>query len=408
MVTFGMGSGGRIKGVLVGALCALAILPANLTSASPVTVLCFTEAKTSSDATRSRDGLCRYKKRGVVEVTEQAGLGRIEFGPGKIGAVLQRDEGIVSILDMSRPERPKVVGTYDGGNDESLDGDLAFSDDGKWLFYSRQTPDFSFEGLHVLDVSDPSSPQLVSYGAAGGAFRVDYHRDGDEEYIVMLDAITGLVVYRFESTTGQVVPVHVDALPALKVGGPASAGIYIDRKDPQLGHPVLYVTTGRTGLEVYDFSDPAAPELLGEWTDVGLAEVEVSATKSSRTVYAASEYWFDKSLPPEVVVLDATDLTKIVESHRLSVRAPADDLWRVQGMTLSGRYLHVAYSHLGLVTFDRSSSGVMGVAALAGVRNEGARVLGSPYAMDVEVRSGLVYLSDAATGTIAALKHTRY
>ncbi|MDP9068510.1 MAG: hypothetical protein M3N53_09265 [Actinomycetota bacterium] len=339
----------------------------------------------------------------ILEVSKKAGLGRVEVH-GRIGAVLQRDEGTVAILDTSDPASPKVVGRYDTAKD-SLDGELAFSNDGKWLFYARQTKTFDEEGLHVLDVSDPKSPKLAFYQPAGGSYRVEYVKQGDAEWVVLLDAIDGLVVYRFNSQTGALVPVHVDALPALKVGGPASADIVYDPKDDVTGKPLLYVTTGKTGLQIFDFSSPAAPVEVSSWEEVGLAEIEVAATKRSRTVYAATEYWFNKSLAPEVIALDATDLGKVVERRRLSLKLPPEEGTFVQGMALDGDRLYVAHSTKGLVVFDTASGKVVGRHIQKGQRNEMAGVMASPYAIDVDlVGRDHLYLTDAATGILAALR----
>ncbi|HJR44213.1 MAG TPA: hypothetical protein VJ927_01275 [Actinomycetota bacterium] len=338
----------------------------------------------------------------IVEVSEIGGLGRIEVR-GKIGAALQRDEGTVAVLDTSRPTSPKVVGRYDTAQD-SLDGDLAFSDDGRWLFYARQTSNFDEEGVHVLDVSDPANPTLAFYLPAGGAYRVQYIKQGDAHYLVLLDAIDGLVVSRFIPETGALIPVHIDPLPALKVGGPASAGLFYEPKDPKLGVPLLYVTTGRTGLQVFDYSDPIQPVQLGAWADIGLAEVEVDATKQSRIVYAATEYWFDKAIPPEVLALDATDLGKISVHKRLSTgAAPAEETF-VQGMALKGRSLYVAQSGEGLLTFDTRSGRLGRRIRQEGTRNEQSGVMGAPYAYDVEVVGGSLYLADAALGTLASIR----
>ena len=321
---------------------------------------------------------------------------------GDIGAVLQRDEGTVAILDTKDPQFPKVVGRYDTAKD-SLDGDLAFSKDGKWLFYARQTSNFDEEGLHVLNVSDPTNPTLAFYMPAGGSYRVDYIKQGDAEWVVLLDAVDGMVVFRFEPTTGALVPVHVDALPALKVGGPASAGFFYEPKDPKLGIPLLYVSTGKTGLQVYDFSDPAQPTLLGAWEDLGLAEIEVKATKSTRTVYAASEYWFGKTIPPEVVVLDATDFGKIKERKRFGLGLPPEEANFVQGMELVGTDLYVAHSTQGLMRFNAATGKATTSFRASGKRNASAGVLGSPYAMDVDAVAGYLYVTDAALGTLTAL-----
>lgn len=346
---------------------------------------------------------CGIKPSGKLEVSKEAGLGRIEVA-GKIGAVLGRDEGAVTLLDLSKKSEPVALGAYDDDIPDSFDGDLAFSDDGKWLFYARQTHQFSKDGLHVLDVSDPEAPSLSTYMPAGGAFRVAYYEDEGTGWVFVLDAIAGLLVYRFEPTTGSVVPVHIDPLPALKVGGPASAGIVIDRKDPITGGPLMYVSTGRTGLQIFDISDPVSPVELGAWPDVGLAEIEVDASKGKRLIYAAPEYWFDKNLPSEVIVLDATDPADIVELDRYRVPGPVPtdptDVFRIQGMALSKGVLYVAHSSLGLVGFDTGKGGGAVVKALrdAAPRNEGAAVIGAPYAMDVEVVRGAIYLTDAATG----------
>lgn len=340
-----------------------------------------------------------------LEVSTEAGLGRIELH-GKLGAVLQRDEGTVALLDMKNPAKPKVLGRYDTAVD-SLDGDLAFSSDGKWLFYARQTSNFDEEGLHVLDVSDPKNPSLAFYLPAGGAYRVQYMKQGDAQWVVLLDAVDGLVVSRFIPETGALVPVHVDPLPALKVGGPASAGFFYDAKDPALGVPLLYVTTGRTGLQVFDYSNPASPTMLGSWADVGLAEVEVEATKKSRTVYAASEYWFNKTLEPEIFVLDATKLDAINQRRKISLGLPAAPENFIQGVALKGERLYAAHSAKGVVVFDTRSGRPVDSFVAKGARNANAGVQASPYAIDVELMGSRGYVSDAATGALTVFPLAR-
>lgn len=339
---------------------------------------------------------------GGTEVSTKAGLGRIELH-GNLGAVVQRDEGTVALLDMKNPARPKVLGRYDTAVD-SLDGDLAFSADGNWLFYARQTRNYDEEGIHVLDVSNPKEPSLAYWLPAGGAYRVQYIKQGDTEWVVLLDAIDGLVVSRFVPETGALIPVHVDALPALKVGGPASAGLFYDPKDPALGVPLLYVTTGRTGLQVFDYSDPTAPALLGSWAEAGLAEVEVHATKRSRIVYAATEYWFAKSTPPAIFALDATKLESIKPRRKIALGLPAAEENFVQGMALRKGRLYAAHSSKGLVVLDTSSGKKMASYVPKGARNAEAGVQGSPYAIDVELRRGWALVTDAALGTLTGFR----
>jgi hypothetical protein len=366
------------------------------------------------DVARGHRYLCRMNLVRSLEVSEAAGLGNIEFHKN-VGAVLQREEGIVALLDVSDPARPKVTGRYMDGATDSFDGDLAFAHDGAYLFYGRQTHQFSKDGVHVLDVSDPTAPTSPFYLASGGTLQVAYHYDGTDEWVIFLDALDGLVVTRFVRASGSLVEVFRDPDPvASKVGGPASAGLFVDPKDPATGNPLLYVSTGGSGLQIYDFADPTAPALLGEWNEVGLADLVVRRTSSTRIVYAATEYWFDKTLTPRVIVLDATDPASISEKRALSLGLPADDQWRVQGMTWAGRRLLIAHSHAGLVAMNQRGR-LTARALIGGAMNsaaepppkEQAGFSTAAYAMDVERKGPFVYLSDAATGMLHVLRSRR-
>lgn len=331
----------------------------------------------------------------AIEISKAGGLGRIELH-GDLAAVLQRDEGIVALVDVSNRERPKVVGRYDDGATQSLDGDLAFSTDGRWLFYARQTVQFSRDGLHVINVSDPTQPTLGVYEPGGGALRVAHYDDGSAEWVVLMDAVAGMVVYRFEPLTGILAPVHVSPLPALKVGGPASAGLVI-QEDPITKTPLLYASTGETGVEIFDFSDPTSPVLLGSWSEVGLAEIEVLVKGKKRLIYGATEYWFDKTSKPYVYELDATDLGAIEQRRIISVGCKTDDSQRVQGMALAGSELYVANSTVGLPFFFGKNS-FRFAPVHRGKQNPEAGYQGDFYVFDVEVAGHHVFATDAANG----------
>lgn len=351
---------------------------------------------------------------GRVTVSNIAGLGQIEVH-GNLAAVNQRDEGIVALLDVEDPARPEVIGRFDAATEGGhiatggtpLDGDLAFSADGNHLFYARQTTEYSEEGLHVLDVSDPRDPNEVFYQPQGGMLRVAHYDDGAAEWVITLDAVAGVTVSRFVPETSAVVPVHVDPLPALKVGGPASAGIAIEPDDPIAGTALMFVTTGRTGLQVFDFSTPAAPVQLGSWNDVGLADVEVVTTKKRRLVYGATEYWFDRNanrVAPEIVVLDATDPATIEQVGTLSLGVPPKPETRVQGIDIVGSHLYAAHSGEGMVVFDLATHKPIGRYVDRARRNKDAAVPGAPYAIDVEAAGQFLFVADGATGRVATLR----
>jgi hypothetical protein len=405
----GESSGMRTKILLVALVALGALAPA---SASPVVVLadpwmprCVHDFAWTHDHARSgghEPATCGMKRLAELEVSKGAGLGQVEIHKDT-AAVLQRDEGVVSLIDVKDPRKPKVLGRYRDDIADSFDGDLAFSRNGKWLFYARQTHQFSKDGVHVLDVSDPKQPRLAFYQPQGGTFRIGYLNHAGGEYVITMDAIAGLVVNRFEPTTGALVPVFVDALPALKVGGPSSAGVYVDPKDPKLGVPLLYATNGRTGLDVYDMSDPMAPAKVGSWNDAGLSDVEVIATKKRRLVLAASEYWFQSATPASVWKLDATKLDRIKTSSKETGAYEAAEPWRVGGIEIQGSRVHVAMGHAGLVSQSLRGRS-LGAYRVPRPVNENASLQASPYAMDVDSAGGLLYLTDAASGMLTILK----
>lgn len=338
---------------------------------------------------------------GSVAVSETGGLGRLEIHGNK-AAVLQKDEGAVAIVDLSNPDRPEVMGRYEDGAQGSLDGDLAFSHDGDWVIYARQTRTFSRDGIHILDVSDPAAPSLAFYQPQGGASRVLYHRDEAGEWVVVLDAITGFVVNRFDPATGALVPVYGSPAPAGKVGGPASAGLALEQTEEGT---LLYVTTGRTGLEIYDFTNPADPALVGSWSEeAGLAEVESVTRAGRRLVYVATEYWFATNMRPQVIVLDATNLDDIREVARWDFRPEPDVLWRIQGMDSMGTMLVAAHSHAGVVVFDPRGAAKLRSDSFATPRITEASGPATPYAFDVEVAGRFIYVTDAGSGRLTVLR----
>jgi hypothetical protein len=338
----------------------------------------------------------RAKALDRVEISKTGGLGRIAIH-GDLAAVLQRDDGVVALVDISDPGDLRVVGRYDDGATGSLDGDLSFSDDGKYLFYARQTDQFSKDGVHVLDVSDPSNPALAFYQPGGGTLRVLYYADATGEWVFALDAIEGFVVNRFQREAGALVPVHVDALPALKVGGPQSGGLFVEPGKS----PLLYVTTGATGLQIFDISNPISPAEVGSWADQGLAEIEVAEVGPFHFAFAATEHWFDKGNPQSVIGLDVSDPAKIKEVERWSLDAAGKGDHRIQGMTLTPRGLAIAHSTDGVVLLGPETQTQI---PLNGSLNKEAGVEFGGFAYDVAFTHDGLLVSDAGAGTLSFFK----
>lgn len=360
-------------------------------------------------SSRAGDTACELAVVGAVEVSDERGLGQVAVHDD-LAAVVQRDEGLVALVDLADPTAPSVLGRYDGGTgqaslDHPLDGDVVFSDDGTILFHARQTNDASNEGLHVLDVTDPAAPVRTDLAPQGGMLRVAYERVGGREVVATQDAIGGLTVFEVvRSPLGaRVVPVHVDPVPALKVGGPASAGLELLAENPLTGAPLLVATDGTTGLRLLDLTDPARPVELGTWSEQGLAAVAVEFRDGRRLVHAAREYWFDDSTPPEVVTLDTTDPGAITEVARRNLGGYGGELaWKLGGLAMVDGELHVAHGHAGLVGIDPASGRLLRQLTDLGeptIPNPSSTFFGW-YAMDVTTAGAHLLVTDAVTGEL--------
>lgn len=356
---------------------------------------------------------CGLEVLGALKVTETGGLGEVAVHED-LAAVVRRDDGIVTLVDLSDPTAPTALGSYDGGTgqaslDHPLDGDVAFSSDGTVLFHARQTSDASNEGLHVLDVSDPTAPTRVDLHLQGGMLRVAYADltdQGGGELVATQDATHGLTIFEVVRTPAgaRAVPVFLDALPALKVGGPASADVHFDLTGDR---PLLYATDGTTGLRVLDVTDPAVPVELGTWADQGLAALEVEHRGDQTLLHVATEYWFDASTPAELITLDATDPSAISEVARVSLaRDDNGELaWKLGGLRLHGGELYAAHGHLGMVALDPVDLSLRRATTDLGTPNGPNATYRDLawFAMDVESFGDRLLVTDAVTGELRVL-----
>ncbi len=396
----------RLASLLLAGLAIPAGLAAAPTADAPCRAPAFEAEAPDPDS-------CRLALVGALEVTADGGLGQVAVH-GDVAAVVRRDEGIVTLVDLSDPENPTALGSYDGGTgvgalDHPLDGDVAFSADGTLLFHARQTSDMSNEGLHVLDVSDPTAPTRVDLHLQGGMLRVASVDLGGFEVVATQDAIGGLTLFEVLRTPvgARVVPLWVDPLPALKVGGPASAGLRFHAPDD--GPPLLFATDGTTGLTVFDLSDHHEPVAIARRADEGLADLELVPVagpdgEDRLLLVAATEYWFGRSTPPELVVLDVTDPAAPTDVARLRVREyDGDRAWKLGGLALLDGELFAAHGHAGLVALDPATGTVLRSTTDLGAPNAPSQAFRALpwYAMDVLPLGGdRVLVTDAVTGEL--------
>jgi len=188
----------------------------------------------------------------------------------------------------------EVVSFMRNDNDAAAVMDVKVSDDGDYVFLSKQPITALFEetdptpgtdddtdtsagasALEAVDVSDPTDPTVVGrYDEwTTGPHNSFHHRIDGTDYVFAIkdvnDGTAGMYVFEFERTTGALVLLNRwtregDFGDGEVVGDGAT---YIHdvtvQDDPQLETPVAYVSYWDGGLFALDVSDPTDVSVIG-------------------------------------------------------------------------------------------------------------------------------------------------
>ncbi|MFW9886445.1 MAG: LVIVD repeat-containing protein, partial [Candidatus Thorarchaeota archaeon] len=138
------------------------------------------------------------------------------------------------IVNVSNPSQPEIIGTYHAGGlpfaIESVD---------EFVYIADQ-----FEGLRIIDISDPANPvEIEGHVGSGMAFDLEIVDD----LLFMADNEYGMVVLDISSPSN---PVFVSNL------GPDCDHLEIEEN-------IAYIA-GHGRIRVVDVSDPYHPTLLGQ------------------------------------------------------------------------------------------------------------------------------------------------
>ncbi|WP_143423214.1 LVIVD repeat-containing protein [Halegenticoccus soli] len=154
----------------------------------------------------------------------------------------------------------------------------------------------------AVDVSDPDAPRVVgSYdGWTTGVHNACYHRIDGGEYVFAVkdlnDGTAGLYVLEFDRTTGALVPVNKWTPDGNLADGDLDGGLayvhdIVVQDDPRTGRPYGYLSYWDAGLRVLDLSDPTDVEEIGrfEMGAAHYAEPAPALTRDKRIVVAGQE-----------------------------------------------------------------------------------------------------------------------
>jgi len=255
-------------------------------------------------------------------------------------------ESGIQVLDVSNPSTPEIVANssaYSTTQELVVAGNYAYAFDytGGLLVYDVSTP------LSPVGVSQKLLAGVVSGGTVNGNFAyVSAHNDG----------------LKVVDISNPAIPVHVGS-----VDTPGSAA------DVAVVGNIAYVADWTTGMQIVDVSQPAAPVIVGSIATLGAARsVDVDNNILFVSAGGAGLNLYDISTPSAPVLLGAVDT-----------------LFSTEGVKVVGDFAYVADGDKGMVVIDISTP----------TRPVIVSTLGTPnYATGIEVKNDVAYVSDLTTG----------
>ncbi|MDP8239314.1 MAG: choice-of-anchor D domain-containing protein [Candidatus Hatepunaea meridiana] len=172
-----------------------------------------------------------------------------------------------------------------------------------------------WEGMQIVDVSDPGQPQAVgSYDTPGEATGIDVAGS----YAYVADAASGLRIIDISD------PENPNEVGTFDTPGAAYAVYYKDN--------LAYVADGASGLRIIDVSNPDDPDEIGAFDTPGQAF----------SVYVSGDYAYLADQAGGLRIIDVSDPENPDEVSNLEMPS------RAYGVFAAGDYAYVAASGSGL------------------------------------------------------------
>ncbi len=186
-------------------------------------------------------------------------------------------EDLLLVIDISNPSEPQLA-TVHGAVGLSFEG-MAIKDG--YLYTARHG-----DGLEILDLADPTAPTTVAeIPTLVHSWDVAF----PDNIVYVADGSGGLAVI---DATNPAAPVHLLSLP--------TAGAAVD---VCVSNGLALVALGSAGVDVFDIDDPANPHWLGNYNSSALA---ISMEAAGDTLYLAD--WDD---------IEVIDLSFPTSPHRI-------------------------------------------------------------------------------------------
>jgi len=295
--------------------------------------------------------------------------GYVDEATGKEYAIVGSNNG-VNIVDVSQPSQPRLVTKVSTIEGVSVPG----FDVKTWshYIYTVTGGPGPNQGV-ILDIQDPEEPEL------GGLFDSSHNIFITDDGIMILE-IPGWRVFDLTED-------------------PTKPNLLISGGVPNQGHDAAVIDGrffdfhGRGGTHIYDFSDPAHPDLL-----TSIIDPDISYTHSGWTTEDGNYLFICDELAnhpqPDIVVYDISDLNN--PERRGSFGDPNAT---VHNLFVVGNYALVSYYSAGFRVFDITVPTQPEIAAEfdtdPGFSGEGFAGAWGVYPF---APSGNIYVSDVSNG----------
>jgi hypothetical protein len=328
------------------------------------------------------------------------------------------------------PTQPELVGQLNLPGNLGGDRSMEATSDGQYIVLGTEAIDCAGHvnpfapGLYLIDARDKSLPLVVDYIPKSGVHSVTVHRIGDQDVVYLVGQGPRIVAIDRSGPKAS-----FNELGNVPLGHDTT--VY---DDPILEVPVLLSAGGGGPLTVYDVSEPAVPQKIGEWNLEDRQEeasyfhaVEPMFQDGHRYLVMDSEDW--DAQPSPVWILDADDWQDIqlvgtwTNPGGHPANAGASETLSLAFSTHNPRVendtIWLAHYHAGVWKLDVSSAAKLAQPQVAGYYlphvDTGLRAQSShgaypapnvcnfplteiPNVFDLEVRDGIVYAADLHTG----------
>ncbi len=235
-------------------------------------------------------------------------------------AYLADNQGELRIIKITNPDSLVEVGSYQRGDPAyyvCVDSNYVYI-----TYGSAWSAGDVFNGFLIIDVSDVSNPNVISYYDTGGFYGINMYIVGDYCYVTM------------ERRGFYIMDVSNSKYP--EIVGYCDIG---DRlKDVYVYGNYAYLADDGYGLYVVDITDPSNPYEVAHYDE----------SASYLSVMVEGDYAYVAASTGGVKILDVSDLTDIKE---VSVVNALDE---VEGVFKRGDYLYISDGSAGFRIVDIS------------------------------------------------------